>query len=477
MNGLTSSQKRWLLTLGGALAILLLLTPQLRQQRLAAIDTVTELPTAKQTTTASQRAALTRQRQQAQTLLAEIAVAQEQLQPSRPHQWASSQFTTVQNLLDQGDKEFASSQFEAALDSYQQALALLSQLIELRPQRLAEVLQVSERNYRNFALAELESNLALAEILADPSDSDTVEQIAQWRRKQLQLAATQKSANAISRALESNQLTHASAIIAAAKQDGAVDSLHPAIELLAGQFTERQRQVDFSAALDRGYSALSTAQLDAAQRAFERADELQPGSESAQNGLQQVANQRRQNSIDRQLAAAEQFEQAEQWSQAVATYTELENSTPGLLEAQVRLISSRVRAEFDRQWRDLTRSPFTLVAPDKQRIAQQWLLEAEQIKPRGALLSTQIEQLQRQLQQSVQAHPVLLLSDGQTEVTLFKIAQLGRFNQQSLELLPGRYTALGSCPGHRDRQVQFQVALEKNQSAPQKVNVTCGEAL
>ncbi|MDC0403653.1 hypothetical protein OAM26_01280 [Porticoccaceae bacterium] len=477
MNALTSIQKRWLLVLGGALVVLLLLTPQLRQQRLAAIDTNPELPAVKQATTASQRAVLARQRQQTQTLLAEIAVAQEQLQPSRPQQWAASEFTTLQNLLTQGDKEVANSQFPAALASYQRALTLLGQLIDQRPQRLIELLDASARNYRNFALVEFDSNLALAELLAEPSDSVTGQQIAQWRQKQLQLSATQKSANAINLALESNQLSDAKTLLFSAKKDRAIDHQHPAIQLLAEQLASRQRQADYTTALNSGYSALSSDQLDAAASAFNRAAQLQPDSDNAQNGLQQVANQRRQVSIDRQLVAAEQFEQNEQWSQAVSAYTALENSAPGLLEAKVRLISSRVRAEFDQRWRDLTRSPYNLVAADQQRAAQQWLDQAEQINPRGALLSAQMEQLQKQLRQSVQLQQVLLLSDSQTEVTLFRVAQLGRFNQQVLKLLPGRYTALGSCPGHRDRQVQFQVALEQVDSAPLTVNVTCGEAL
>ena len=477
MNALTSTQKRWLLLLGCALAILLLLTPHLRQQRLAAIDTTLELPATTTATTASQRAVFSRQRQQTQTLLAEIAVAQEQLEASRPQQWATSEYTAVQNFLDQGDQAFASSQFAAALSHYQQALSILHQLIELRPQRLVQALQASELDYRKFALAELDSNLTLAELLIESSNIAGAHQIAQLRQKQRQLPATQDTVTSVNQALESQHLATASALLATAKKDPAVDYQHPAIELLAEQSAQRKRQADYSNALNNGYRALSAGQLDDAATAFNLASQFQSDSASADNGLQQVANQRRQNSIDRQLAAAEQFEQLEQWAQAVATYVALEKTAPGLLEAQARLLSSRVRADFDQQWRDLTRSPYDLVAADRQLAARQWLIQAQQITPRGARLADQMEKLQTQLHQSIQPHQVLLLSDGHTQVTLFKVAELGHFNQQQLELLPGRYTALGSCTGHRDRQVQFHVALERHDSAPLTVNVTCGEAL
>jgi len=475
MNRLTAAQQRWLVLLGCALLALLLLTPQLRQQRLAAIDSSLETATATPPITASQRAALARQRQQTQTLLAEIAVAQESLQASQPERWSASEFATLQNFLEQGDRAFASSQFAAALNSYRQAFDTVQQILALRPQRLAAALRASERAYHQFAATELDNHLAIAKLLVDATDTATAQQLLQWRRQQGQLAATQQAVETINRALENQQLAAASDALQRASAE--IDQQHPAIQRLTAQLADRQRQADYTAALNSGYRALSAGQLDGAATAFSRAAALLPDSDSAASGLQQVANQRRQNHIDRQLADAERYEQREQWSQAVATYRQLEALAPGLLEAQVRLLSSSVRADFDQQWQDLTRSPYNLVSAQQQRAAQQWLAQAEQITPRGARLAEQIAQLQLQLQQSAEPQSVVLLSDGQTEVTLFKVAELGRFNQQLLELLPGRYTALGSCVGRRDRQVQFDVALQRSASAPLTIEVTCGERL
>lgn len=69
---------------------------------------------------------------------------------------------------------------------------------------------------------------------------------------------------------------------------------------------------------------------------------------------------------------------------------------------------------------------------------------------------------------------VTLHSDQQTEVTVYKVARLGQFDQRELELRPGSYTAVGSRMGYRDVRVEFSVAAE---GAPPAVTVVCTERI
>ena len=52
---------------------------------------------------------------------------------------------------------------------------------------------------------------------------------------------------------------------------------------------------------------------------------------------------------------------------------------------------------------------------------------------------------------------VNLTSDGFTDVRLLRIRSLGRFVDQRLELLPGRYVATGARIGYRDVRIEFIV--------------------
>ena len=43
-----------------------------------------------------------------------------------------------------------------------------------------------------------------------------------------------------------------------------------------------------------------------------------------------------------------------------------------------------------------------------------------------------------------------LASDNATEVQIYRVGKLGLFDQRSLELMPGRYTIVGTRQGFRD---------------------------
>lgn len=53
---------------------------------------------------------------------------------------------------------------------------------------------------------------------------------------------------------------------------------------------------------------------------------------------------------------------------------------------------------------------------------------------------------------------VLLLSDGATEITVYRVGRLGAFDSRQLQLRPGRYVAVGTRPGYRDVRVEFEIA-------------------
>jgi hypothetical protein len=69
---------------------------------------------------------------------------------------------------------------------------------------------------------------------------------------------------------------------------------------------------------------------------------------------------------------------------------------------------------------------------------------------------------------------VRLESDGQTEVTLFRVGRLGRFQQKALELRPGTYTVVGSRRGYRDVRLELEV---RPGESPAPLVVRCSEAI
>jgi hypothetical protein len=69
---------------------------------------------------------------------------------------------------------------------------------------------------------------------------------------------------------------------------------------------------------------------------------------------------------------------------------------------------------------------------------------------------------------------VALRSDNQTQVTIFRVGQLGAFEQRSLELTPGSYTVIGTRPGYRDVRREISVVPG---TPPPPVEIRCEEKI
>ena len=92
----------------------------------------------------------------------------------------------------------------------------------------------------------------------------------------------------------------------------------------------------------------------------------------------------------------------------------------------------------------------------------------------GPQLTSRIVELQRLLDRAGTRMRVVLESDRMTEVTVYKVGRLGRFERHALELRPGTYTVVGSRQGYRD--VRLRLVVEPS-GAPAPLSVRCTEEI
>ncbi len=118
--------------------------------------------------------------------------------------------------------------------------------------------------------------------------------------------------------------------------------------------------------------------------------------------------------------------------------------------------------------------PLRLSAEAEYRAAEAALRDARGIPEPGARLSGQIDRLGELLERANSPVDVVFRSDNQTHVVLFRVADLGRFDQVSVRLRPGRYVAAGTRSGYRDVRIEFTVTGEPME-AP--VVVRCEEPI
>jgi hypothetical protein len=92
----------------------------------------------------------------------------------------------------------------------------------------------------------------------------------------------------------------------------------------------------------------------------------------------------------------------------------------------------------------------------------------------GPRLGDQRDELSRLLKRAATPLLVQLVSDGATDVSIYKVGKLGSFETHELSLRPGTYVAVGSRSGYRDVRLEFRVAPETD-SGP--IVVRCEETI
>ena len=168
------------------------------------------------------------------------------------------------------------------------------------------------------------------------------------------------------------------------------------------------------------------------------------------------------------------FERRELWDQAITRYREALGTDPTLKFAIDGLARAQRRADLDVKLQALIDSPRLLLAGDVFADAGGMLEEARAIEQPGPRLSSQAEQLERLMELASTPIPITLISDGLTEVTVYRVGELGQFTSTSLTLKPGNYTAVGYRNGFRDVRKNFSVLPG---AANEPVTVICTEAI
>ena len=105
---------------------------------------------------------------------------------------------------------------------------------------------------------------------------------------------------------------------------------------------------------------------------------------------------------------------------------------------------------------------------------QRLLQQARGLQQPGPVLRQQMARVAGVLRMAITPIAVLLESDEETEVTVYKVAKLGTFRRQQLELKPGTYTAVGVRNGYRDVRRKF--TLSHDQTA-QVIEIACTDPI
>lgn len=407
-----------------------------------------------------------RQRQDAQAVLSSLLERQTVLEDLEVRRWADVAYEAALAFARAGDEAYRTQAFDQATVEYQNADTALQQLQDSVPQVLAAALSAGNAALESGDATTATEQFALA-LLLQPGDAQA--------QAGMQRAATLDQVNALLAQAAGQRATgDLEAAQASLQQAIALDGAHGGAR---SQLDEVRAQISdnaFTRVMSEGFAALQTGASDAAIAAFERALAMRPGNVQAQEAITQTRDQLAVSSINAHRSAAEGFVANEQWESAVAEYEAALAIDAALVFAIDGRDYAQKRLQLDRLLLSAIEQPERLSDEAVHAQAVQVYYTGLALENPGPRLQQQLAAVEGLLARAQVPVDVQLVSDNLTEVTLYQIGVLGRFESQTLSLKPGRYVAVGTRPGYRDVRTEFEVGFD-NRSTP--VTVACTEEI
>jgi len=391
-------------------------------------------------------------RELADNALADLLEIDDRLRELGVEVWGGADWAAARQLVVGGDEAYKDRLYGAATEAYRKALLLLQPLEVRAGEVLATALADGE-----VALLDGNQLLALERFdLALLIDKQNAAAFA-GRERALQLDRVLELVN------QAAQFEALSNLDEAAKAYAAAMDIDPQWAA-AREGRDRMRAAiagnEYQVAMSAGYEELAAKNYSTARRSFEAALRARNGDTAAQAALAQLDSEQRLARIISLSNEAASLEAQEQWSEAADRYASILKIDSTVLAASKGQQASRSRAELDERLRNAIAAPDRLSDDTVWQATDSLLEYARNISPAGAVLTGQVNELDRLLQRARVPVAVIFESDNQTEVVVYKVGKLGAFESRRIELKPGVYTAVGVRSGYRDVRKNFRVSPE-----------------
>jgi hypothetical protein len=412
------------------------------------------------------RAAEAEARELAEAARTRFAAAFKSAESRAAARWATADFARARDGGTAAGQRFAVGDYSAAARGWDEASAVLATLEQSAPAALAGAVKRGEA-----ALAQADTNAARAAfelaLAIQPNHPPAAAGIARAGRLDEALALV----DAARRDEQAGRLAAAEAgYRKALATDGGVPGAQEALDRMAAG-----RSADaYSVAMSRGFAESAAGRTEAARAAFNQALAARPGSREATEAIAALDRGQRASAVSLLEARARTAEGDERWDEALEAWREAATLEPKLESAREGIARATPRAELQRRIDALIGKPERLWNAEGRAEARGLVAAAQAAgNPREKLAASaaRLEALAAAAQSPVRLR---LESDGQTQVAIYRVGQYGTFATREVQLLPGRYTVVGTRTGYRD--VRRELVLPPGAPAASVV-VRCEEPI
>ena len=380
--------------------------------------------------------------------------------------WGGDEYPTAMAALETGDEQLRARKYERALEGYQEAAAgfqsLSSRAVEVLSEALAQGQRALDRGdagaarvaFELAAKVEPNNRAALDGLRRAGVSNEVVSLLAQ--------GAEHERNGDLARAAD----TYKRALSLDSRSETARDAL--------GRVERAMVESAFRTAMSEGFSAINGQDYRAAREAFQKAGSIKRGAAQVAKAIGEAEEGLRLQVIALHRQNAAELESKEEWHKAAEHYEAVLELDATIRFAQEGKKKTDRRAALSDQLDFHFENAGRLSDIKVLQTASAVLDTASQIDPAGPRLERQRAALAKIIDDASTVTRVQLQSDDKTEVVVYKVGRLGRFEQHSLELRPGTYTVVGSRPGYRDVRLKLIVEARKS---PAPLVIRCKEEI
>jgi serine/threonine protein kinase len=412
--------------------------------------------------TAPDPATLAAEKKKAEEKLGEFMQLTQKLEAKGVSQWGEPEFSKMIQISEEADRLLLERNYAAAALKYEEATTraqtLIGQMEPIFEQLLAEGQMAFDEG--NSALAQQKFSIAL---MIKPDSG--------LARHSLQRA---QNLDTVLQLLESGNHHEKTGEITLAQTDYQealrLDPDSKEAQQALARVKRQIRDTQFQLLMSEGLTAFHHNDYQVARAKLLKAKSLRPKSREVKDALAQVDQSIRLARIEtyRQKAAA--AEQAEDWDQALDAYLQVLKIDANVQFAAQGQIRAQERIRLDKRINFFLQKPSALASDRQLNNALGLIAEIEEIEPKGPQLKDRFERLVRMVKAAQTPVEIIIESDTNTDVAVYKVGKLGRFERRQLNLRPGTYTMVGTRDGYQD--VRRKIVIKPGQELL-RVTIKC----
>ncbi len=338
------------------------------------------------------------------------------------------------------------------------------QIIDINKQLQTAIISGEQAlDKEDFATALEQFNLALSIEPDNKQANSGLERIRVQEQVTVKLNAGNKSEN-------KGNLEDA---LVAYKEAFTIDPENDKSAKLIARVEQKLTNEQYRLAMTNGYLALEQKNYAKARQSFKNALKYKVDSTEVRDALELLAVEYNLARIRQYKKKAEVFESKEQWQDALKQYQSLlniDNTLEFAIEGKQR---SQFYAHVNRDMDYIIQNSDRLASDEPYDSAVSLLTKVQGITPKGERLRSKITTLDKLIKVARISVAIILESDGETDIVVYKVGKLGRFSMRKLNLNPGQYTVVGSCPGYQDVRKEFTVLANQ----PKAYYIRCEEVI